>query len=306
MNQAFTPSLTLPAPGKLNLCLNITGRRDNGYHELQTVFQLISECDQLTFESAEHIEVVATQGILPEENLVYLAAKALVAYVEKIAARTRSQTLQNKSSAIGGNRALAENRGVKITLQKNLPMGAGLGGGSSDAATTLVGLNYFWGLDLSIQELISIGRPLGADIPVFIQGESAWAEGIGDQLSPMMLPKRYYLVIRPNCFISTAEIFSHSQLTRDSAAITIARFLEVGSGNDCEAIARKLYPEVDQALIWLNQRGPAKMTGTGSCVFLDFETKHEAEAVKGEVPEKWQSFITEGLNQSPLFADLPG
>ena len=277
-------SFTLPAPGKLNLFLNITGRRSDGYHELQTVFQLISECDELTFEKSDQIEVVAPAEIKTEENLIYLAAKALTTHV--------------------GIASVGQVRGAKITLRKTLPMGAGMGGGSSDAATTLVGLNKLWDLNLSQKKLLSIGRTLGADVPVFILGKSAWAEGVGDQLSPVILPKRYYLVMQPNCFISTAEIFSHSQLTRDSPPITIARFLEVGSGNDCEAIVRKHYPEVDQALIWLNRRGPAKMTGTGSCVFLSFEDKKTAEDVKREVPGNWRSFVTEGLNESPLLAAL--
>ena len=266
---------TLPAPGKLNLCLNILGRRPDGYHELQTAFQIISIADSISFELADSIEVICDIDIEPHENLVYRAAKSL---------------LELSSGNIG----------AKLSLKKNLPVGAGLGGGSSDAATTLVGLNYLWQLGLNSAELRRIGAVLGADVPLFVFGHSAWAEGIGEKLSVLQLPDRYFLILIPGCSISSAEIFRHSDLTRDSSAITIARFLEYGSGNDCEAIARKLYPEVDEALLWLNKWGPAKMTGTGSCVFLAFESMKEAELVQKLVPAKWAAFVSEGLNDSPL------
>jgi len=280
---------TLPAPAKLNLCLKITGRRANGYHNLQTVFQIISLQDRIRFESANDFEIetkllnVSSAGfdaafkIDTEDNLIFKAAKALAEYT---------------GTPLHG----------RLILEKTLPMGAGLGGGSSDAATALLGLNALWGLNLTTSELLPIASALGADVPVFLVGKSAWAEGIGDELTPVSLPHRYYVVIQPNCFISTTEIFSHSQLTRDSSPITIARFLKVGSGNDCEAVARKLYPEVDRALVWLYQFGPAKMTGTGSCVFLDFSSKEEAEKVRKAVPVEWTAFVTEGLNDSPLLA----
>jgi 4-diphosphocytidyl-2-C-methyl-D-erythritol kinase len=280
---------TLPAPAKLNLCLKITGRRDNGYHNLQTVFQMISRQEHIHFETANDFKIEIKPipasrfgldtpfHISTEDNLIFKAAKALGEYT---------------GTALHG----------RLVLDKSLPMGAGLGGGSSDAATTLLGLNVLWDLRLTPNELLPIARALGADVPVFLIGKSAWAEGIGDELTPVDLPRRHYVVIQPNCFISTAEIFSNSQLTRDSSPITIARFLEVGSGNDCEAVARMLYPEVDRALIWLYQWGPAKMTGTGSCVFLDFGSKEEAEVVRKAVPEEWTAFVAEGLNESPLLA----
>ncbi|MEO2173892.1 MAG: 4-(cytidine 5'-diphospho)-2-C-methyl-D-erythritol kinase [bacterium] len=276
------PRFQLPAPGKLNLCLNITGRRVDGYHELQTAFHILSIGDLIDFEAAENIEVICDQ-IIQEENLVFKAANTLAEFA------------LNQS-----NKESKRPFGARITVNKVLPMGAGLGGGSSDAATTLVGLNLMWQLRLDTEMLLTLARPLGADLPVFVKGCSAWAEGIGERLTPINLLPKHYVVIQPNCEISTAEIFSHRDLTRDSAPITIARFLEQGSGNDCEAVARKLYPEVDKAILWLNKWGPAKMTGTGSCVFLDFDSKNEAEAVCREVPEKWHVFIAEGLDESPL------
>jgi len=276
MSQQDMPEqFTLPAPAKLNLCLNIIGRRSDGYHELQTAFQIISAADSIHFERSDTIEVITDAEIEPEDNLVYLAARSLADFA-------------------------GVKYGATLSLTKNLGMGAGLGGGSSDAATTMVGLNLLWQLDLPNETLRRLGAALGADVALFIGGHSAWGEGVGEKLQVLNLPHKYFLVIQPGCEISTREIFSHPDLTRDSAPITIARFLELGSGNDCEQIARKLYPEVDEAILWLNKWGPAKMTGTGSCVFLDFGSKEEAEAVKREVPANWQSFVAEGLNDSPL------
>jgi 4-diphosphocytidyl-2-C-methyl-D-erythritol kinase len=268
----------LPAPGKLNLHLKITGQRADGYHLLQTAFQLLSVGDVISFEPADTISLNDIVDIDPEQNLVLRAAHRL--------AEVAGVTL-----------------GAKLKLTKNLPMGAGLGGGSSDAATTLMGLNLLWQLEMSREQLLQIAEPLGADVPVFVFGQSAWAEGIGADLTPISLPLRSYLIIQPGCQISTAEIFSHPQLTRDAAPITIARFLELGSfENDCEAVARRLYPEVDEALLWLNKYGPARMTGTGSCVFIDFESRSQAKAVLKQVPSKWLAFVAQGLNESPLLS----
>ena len=265
----------LPAPAKLNLCLKILGRQPNGYHQLQTAFQLLDLVDELQFESAADIEVLAPGNIPMDENLVTRAARLLAASAGKSA-------------------------GAKITLTKRIPMGAGLGGGSSDAATTLLGLNHLWQLGRTTAELAVLGRELGADVPVFIHGHSAWGEGIGEDLTPIELPQKTFLVIRPNCHISTAEIFAHSDLTRDSSAITIARFLSQGAGNDCEPVVRKLYPEVDEALLWLNKWGAARMTGTGSCVFLDLEQRANAEEIQSQLPDHWQAFIADGINESPV------
>ena len=284
----------LPAPGKINLCLNITGRRADGYHLLQTAFQLLDIADWIHFAPAADIQVVADVAIDAEQNLVFKAAQALA-------------------------KAAGINMGARLVLTKKLPMGAGMGGGSSDAATTLMGLNLPWGLHFSQAELQQIAEPLGADVPVFVFGRSAWAEGIGADLVALSLPVKFYLIIQPGCVISTAEIFLHPQLTRGSAAITIARFLEPGKNNglgagtlqgrtgrvnDCEAVVRSLYPEVDEAILWLNKWGAARMTGTGSCVFLDFDSKEAALAVAKHVPEKWQAYIAKAVNDSPVQAVL--
>lgn len=272
-------TLTLSAPAKLNLCLLITGRRPDGYHNLQTAFQMLDICDTLSFEVSDNLTVEANVDLPVETNLVYLAAKLLQDF---------SGTTQ----------------GAAINLNKVLPMGAGLGGGSSDAATTLLGLNRLWELNVSVDELMHLGRRLGADVPVFVFAHSAWGEGIGEVLTPLRLQKSCYLIVSPNCHVDTGRIFSHTGLTRDSATITIARFLEHGARNDCESVVRQLYPEVDEALLWLNKWGPAKMTGTGSCVFLAFDSRLDAESVAEEVPEKWTTFVAEGLDKSPVVLEL--
>jgi len=272
-------TFSLSAPAKINLCLLISGRRSDGYHNLQTAFQLLDICDTLRFELSDDLNVNSTIDLPLETNLVYRAAKLLQDF---------SGTQQ----------------GATIHLNKSLPMGAGLGGGSSDAATALLGLNRLWGLDIPVDELMQLGRQLGADVPVFVFAHSAWGEGIGEVLTPLRLEKSYYLIISPDCHVDTGRIFSHTDLTRDSSTITIARFLEHGARNDCESIVRQLYPEVDEALLWLNKWGPAKMTGTGSCVFLAFDSRLDAERVAGEVPERWSTFVAEGLNKSPVVSEL--
>jgi len=285
----LTLPFTLPAPAKLNLCLLIVGRRADGYHNLQTAFQLLDLHDELLFEplgsesmadEAEETDQVIVAGmpqVSSADNLVYRAAMLL---------RDKCGVLPR----------------VKITVKKRIPMGAGLGGGSSDAATTLVGLNALLGCKLSVSELAALGAKLGADVPVFVHGTSAWGEGVGEALTPLKMPEATYLLIYPNCHVATQAVFNHPDLTRDSSAITIARFLSLGAGNDCERIVCQLYPEVSTALGWLNQWGPAKMTGTGSCVFLRCGSLDEAIAVQKEVPSKWQSFIVQGVDRSPLSA----
>jgi 4-diphosphocytidyl-2-C-methyl-D-erythritol kinase len=272
-------TLQLPAPCKLNLCLNITGQRADGYHVLQTAFQLLDFCDLLTFSPAPRLQVSALAGVKPSDNLVYQAAQLLAEHT-------------------------GCDKGVDIQLHKQVPSGAGLGGGSSDAGTTLVGLNYFWQTGLSLDELATLGLALGADVPVFVHGQSAWAEGVGEQLQPLSLPPRTYVVIQPNCQISTREIFLHPGLTRHSSPITIARFLEVGANNDCEAIVRVLYPEVDTALRWLSRWGLARMTGTGSCVYIEVADEDEAQAVLAEKPAEWFGFSAQGVNTSALHTQL--
>jgi 4-diphosphocytidyl-2-C-methyl-D-erythritol kinase len=270
---------TLSAPAKINLCLLITGRRPDGYHDLQTAFQMLDICDTLSFELSDQLSVESNIDLPVQTNLVYLAAKLLQEF---------SSTKQ----------------GATIHLDKFLPMGAGLGGGSSDAATTLLGLNRLWNLNISAEELMRLGRQLGADVPVFVFAQSAWGEGIGEVLTPLVLKSSFYLIVSPNCHVDTARIFSHPELTRDSSTITIARFLEHGARNDCEIVVRELYPEVDEVLLWLNKWGPAKMTGTGSCVFLQFDSRLEAQSVAKQVPEQWTTFVAQGLDKSPVVSEL--
>ena len=270
---------TLSAPAKINLCLLITGRRPDGYHDLQTAFQMLDICDTLSFELSDQLSVESNIDLPVQTNLVYLAAKLLQEFS-------------------------ATKQGATIHLDKFLPMGAGLGGGSSDAATTLLGLNRLWNLNISAEELMRLGRQLGADVPVFVFAQSAWGEGIGEVLTPLVLKSSFYLIVSPNCHVDTARIFSHPELTRDSSTITIARFLEHGARNDCEIVVRELYPEVDEVLLWLNKWGPAKMTGTGSCVFLQIDSRLEAQSVAKQVPEQWTTFVAQGLDKSPVVSEL--
>ena len=271
--------ITFKAIAKLNLFLHITGRRTDGYHEIQTLFQLLDHGDTLDFETAEpgtlslHLSGGPFSGKVPmDSNLVLKAAHAL----RKFTGRT--------------------NLGARIGLTKHIPLGAGLGGGSSDAAVTLQALNTLWQLELSSDQLLEIGINLGADIPVFLTGRTAWGEGIGDQLHPVELETTWYLVVTPACEVSSAEIFSHEQLTRNSPAIKIADFLAGRTRNDCEPITRKLYPAVDQAFNILNRFGEAKMTGTGSSIFLTFPDETSAKDVDAKLPDGLQRFVAQGIN----------
>lgn len=275
-------TLTLPAPAKLNLFLHITGRRPDGYHHLQTVFQLLDHGDQLAFKSNEDGELSLDSNepeLLGPDNLVLKAARLL----------------QDHSGC---------RRGVHITLHKRLPLGGGLGGGSSDAATTLLGLNRLWGTGLSLTELAELGLRLGADVPVFIAGRSAWAEGIGEILTPMTLPTQFYVVLTPPCRVATVEIFSHQELTRNTSPIKIPGFPVTEARNDCETVARQLYPEIKAALDWLNRFGDAKLTGTGASIFAGFSSRAEAEEVLAQLPANWRGFSAEGVNVSPLHQAL--
>lgn len=281
----MTPEqLSLPAPAKINLFLHITGRRADGYHELQTLFQLLDYGDQLDFERRDDatISLSPAHPTIPEkDNLVYRAAQAL------------QQQAQQYSPG--------HHFGVNIHLSKRLPLGGGLGGGSSDAATTLIGLNQLWQLNFSRQQLAAIGLKLGADVPVFIHGRTAWAEGIGEILSPVDMDERWYLVLVPNAEVSTPRIFSHQQLTRDARAITIRAFLEQGGKNACQPIAEKLYPEVKTARKWLEQYANVRMSGTGACLFASFENEAQAQKVLVDVPQRWQAFVARGVNHSPAY-----
>lgn len=268
-----------PAPAKVNLFLHITGRRADGYHDLQTAFQFLDHGDKLKFTVTDDPRIILKNelaDIAEQDNLIIRAARLL-------------QSTANCS------------HGAVIELEKILPMGGGLGGGSSDAATTLVALNKLWQCDLSEEHLAALGLQLGADVPVFVRGHAAWAEGVGEIFTPIFPAEPWYLVIFPDCAVSTAEIFSAAELTRDCEPITIAGFLAGQGGNVCESVVKKMYPPVAQALTWLAQYATVpRMTGTGSCVFIRFDSAVQAENVLENVPEHWHAFTAKGCNESPL------
>ncbi len=267
-----------PAPAKLNLFLNIVGRRADGYHEIQTVFQLVDLVDELRFEPRDDDRVVCRSGhadITDGEDLVTQAAEMLRA-------------------------ACGLSVGISVTVTKTIPVGGGLGGGSSDAATALVALNTLWNLGLGERALADIGVGLGADVPVFVLGHSAWAEGIGDKIEPLDLPASVYLILFPGGPVSTAEVFSDPELTRQGAPLTIRRFLERGGDNVCTGIVRRRHPEVARALDWLGQHGDARLTGTGSCVYIAADNVARLEAILGQIPHGWTGYIARGINHSPL------
>jgi 4-diphosphocytidyl-2-C-methyl-D-erythritol kinase len=270
-----------PAPAKLNLFLHITGRRPDGYHLLQTVFQFLDFGDSLRFDvrSDSVLRRVNPVAGLPEDSDICLRAARL---------------LQQSSGAT---------RGADILLEKRIPMGGGLGGGSSDAATVLLALNRLWELDYSLDELAALGLQLGADVPVFVRGRAAWAEGVGEKLEFIDLPEPWYLVIAPPVHVSTAEVFNAPDLTRDCPSTTLDEFAAGRCGNVCEAVVRRRYPEVDQALNWLGQYTEARMTGTGACVFGRFATRSEASGVLEFFNAEGTGgsvFVAKGLNRSPL------
>ncbi len=272
------------APAKLNLFLHVTGRRADGYHELQTLFQLIDLCDALTIDVRDdgRIERLSGPGgIAPADDLAVRAAQALKA-------------------------ASGTARGASLRIQKRIPIGGGLGGGSSDAATTLIVLNALWECGLSVPELAAVGLPLGADVPVFVQGFSAWAEGVGERLTPQPLGSRWYVILHPAVAVSTREVFQSPELTRNSPLITIRAFFQSGGGNDCESVVRARYPEVAEALDWLARRARARLTGTGSCVFAECASAIEAERLAAQAPDRWRSFVARGLDRSPVYAQLEG
>ncbi len=272
-------TITRLAPAKLNLFLHITGRREDGYHELQTLFQLLDYGDELSFEHREagqlalEAEGPTAAGMPLDGNLILRAADLL-------------------RNACGKPQL-----GAHIKILKRLPAGAGLGGGSSDAATTLVALNELWGLGLDEPRLCQLGVTLGADVPVFVRGHSAWAEGIGEELTPVSLGEPLYLVVTPDCFVSTQRVFTQADLTRNTRAIKMRDFLEGRSGNDCEAVTRKLYPPVDVALRWLDNYAPARMTGTGASVFASFTDEGQARSALADLPEGCTGFVARGMDR---------
>ncbi len=271
-----------PAPAKLNRFLHILGRRADGYHDLQTVFQFIDLCDTLSFDVREDGEIrrlTDLPGVSTENDLVVRAARLLRAHT--------------------GTRL-----GVQIRVSKRIPAGAGLGGGSSDAATTLLALDHLWGTGLASSELLALGRRLGADVPIFLHGQATWAEGVGERFTPLALDEPWYLVVRPDVEVSTARVFTDPNLTRNTTPITIARFLAGEGRNDCEAVVRARYPEVAFALDWLGARAPARLTGTGSCVFAAFPSEAEARAPVVELPRDWEAYVAKGRNRSPVLDHL--
>jgi 4-diphosphocytidyl-2-C-methyl-D-erythritol kinase len=271
-----------PAPAKLNLFLHVTGRRADGYHELQTLFQLIDLADTIAIRVREDGVIERPEGppeVPAESDLAVRAARALKA-------------------------ASGTSLGATLRVLKRIPQGGGLGGGSSDAATTLLALNELWSCRLTRGELADLGVSLGADVPVFIGGLSAWGDGIGERLTPVELPERWYLIIHPGCAVSTRSVFQSPELTRNSPLITIRALFESGGRNDCEPVVRRLCPEVGEALDWLGRLAPARLTGTGSCVFAACGSAIEAERLAARVPDRWKSVVARGLNASPLLARL--
>ena len=273
------PPLVWLAPAKLNLCLHIVGRRADGYHLLQSALQFVDLCDELRFHErpAGKIERIAGPAEIPAESDI----------------------------AVKAARALATGRdvpGVGIELHKRIPVQGGLGGGSSDAATVLVALNELWRLQLSVDELTRIGLTLGADVPFFVRGSAAWVEGIGEKLTPYDFPERHFLIVKPQAAVSTAEIFQAAELTRNSPVTTIRGFLAEGGRNDCTSCVRSRYPEIAEALDWLQEFGEARLTGTGACVFVALADEQAARAVRARLPARWSGFVARGLNRSPLLS----
>jgi len=270
------------APAKLNLFLHITGRREDDYHLLQTLFHFIDLHDTLYFEVTDDSDISISPSIknVPDiDNIIVKAAKLLQA---------RSNTT----------------KGVNIRLEKRLPMGGGLGGGSSDAATTLLALNKLWELNLSKKDLMTLGLTLGADVPIFIFGQTAWAEGVGESLSVVpksaIEQKNWYLVIFPKINVNTGLIFSSSELTRDKLPIRIRDFLNGDTENVFEPVVAGKYPQIREALDWLNQFADARLTGTGACIFAAFKTQQKAREIAAQAPEKWQSYVAQGCFKTPI------
>lgn len=291
----FADATIWPAPAKLNLFLHITGQRADGYHELQTVFQFLDYGDELRFslrDDGQVRRINVVEGVSEEDDLVVRAACLLQADI-------------------------GCQQGVDILLDKKLPMGGGLGGGSSDAATTLVALNQLWQLGLDEDRLAALGLSLGADVPVFVRGRAAWAEGIGEKLEPLRLPEPWFVVLAPKVHVSTGALFADPQLTRDAQPIKIRDYLSrVAVGGICgaleggvspditrnvfEPLVRKKHREVDAALAWLTQFAPARLTGTGACVFAAFADELQAREVAKQVDGRWQTIVAAGCNRSPL------
>lgn len=271
-----------PAPAKLNLMLRITGQRSDGYHLLQTVFQFIDLCDWIRFHPAGDGQVGLLKtlpGVAEVDDLTIKAARLL-----------KAET--------------GCDWGVGIEVEKNLPMGGGLGGGSSDAATVLVVLNQLWGLNLPLERLMELGLSLGADVPVFVHGYASWAEGVGEKLEKITIPEKWIVVLKPDCHVNTKEIFSDKNLTRNSKSIRIGDFTAGQHQNDCLDVVCERYQSVKDALVDLSGFSEARLTGTGACVFAQFDSESAAASAYDSLKNKWQAYLVRGLNESPLFTKL--
>ncbi len=279
--------ISFPSPAKLNLFLHVVGQRPNGYHELETVFQFLDYGDTIELSTNnlnKDIDILTPiAGVKNTDNLIYKAAKILQEQV-------------------------SFNCGVKIKMNKILPMGGGLGGGSSNAATILLALNKIWEINLPINKLAELGLALGADVPIFIHGYAAFAQGIGEILTPINPEEHWYLVAKPDCSISTQDVFGSAELVRNTPKLLlnntssdVAKQINIPScHNDCETIVIKNYPKVAKLLAWLVEYAPSRMTGTGACIFSRFNSENEALAVQSKLPEGVESFVAKGINQSPL------
>ncbi|MBU3006020.1 4-(cytidine 5'-diphospho)-2-C-methyl-D-erythritol kinase [Paraglaciecola arctica] len=275
-----------PSPAKLNLFLHINGRYENGYHQLQSLFQILDYGDELAFDVNSSGKITLADpivGVADEDNLIVKAAHLLKQHIPA---------------------ALSTNLGCTIHLKKRLPMGGGIGGGSSNAATTLLVLNRLWGCQLTEAELSKLGLSLGADLPIFIQGNTAFAEGVGEKLQPVSLPKRSYLVVFPNSHVSTAEVFSLADLPRNTPKINFSDYSFANTHNDCQQLVCDRYPNVAKALHWLLEYAPSRMTGTGACVFAMFEHHQEALDVQKLLPTGTTSFVANGVNTSLLHSQI--
>jgi 4-diphosphocytidyl-2-C-methyl-D-erythritol kinase len=282
--------MRFPAPAKLNLFLHVTGRRPDGYHDLQTVFQLIDLCDTVDLE-------VTDDGAVRRDPPPSDPVLAALDDAQDLGVRA-ALLLQQET----GTR-----RGARLHIDKRIPSGGGLGGGSSDAATVLVALNRLWGTGLSLDELARLGLALGADVPVFVRGHSAWGEGRGERLVPVALPPRHYLVVHCGVSVSTAAVFGAAELTRDTPAVTMQDFLQGRTRNDCEPVVRARFPEVGVALDWLGARAPGtRLTGTGCCLFAPFDDAAGAARVAAALPGRWNGFVVRGIARSPLLAVTDG
>ncbi|KGQ50770.1 kinase [Gallibacterium anatis 10672-6] len=281
-NSFLNRSFSFPCPAKLNLFLYINGRREDGYHELQTLFQFLDFSDQLTVTINNNGNITLENqldDVVLEDNLIFRAAKLLQKYTQT-------------------------SLGASLSIEKKLPMGGGVGGGSSDAATTLVALNYLWQTNLSLSQLAELGLKLGADVPIFVHGKAAFAEGVGEKISYCEPDEKYYVVLKPNVAISTAKIFQDPKLPRNTPKRSLSQLLADVYTNDCEKVVRDHYPEVEQVIQWLVQYAPTRLTGTGACIFAEFDSQDAAIAVYQQRPTHLSGFVAKGVNRSPLYLAL--